>query len=198
MANKLYTTMDFSVRGKPLNDLAEKYLAANGQEMVDKLVSKHAGGKRHGKVQIVVEEKGITEVRKLREGLPEIMDEESFKVFARSATPMLLARAIELAMVSESPKDVLAVAQAVAERGYGKVAQGIDVTVGDKVRRSWKELEEYKPLQIGGYVEEKIGDEVIKVDEEVMQIEEEEIEESGIIKESGIIEVEEEDGLSVI
>lgn len=75
-----------------------------------------------------------------------LMTEEEFKTYARSATPMLLARAIELAMASESPKEVLMVAQELANRGYGKVATGAEITVSDKIIAAWQELNKFKAL----------------------------------------------------
>ncbi len=155
-------TLEFTRYGKPVNKEADLYVERFGADAVQTLISSSPRNLRGrpGNIRIMVDSslvggvKGEAgyELKKLRADLPPVMSEEDFKVFARSATPMLLARAIELALQSENTRDVLAVASALAERGYGKVAQGIDVTIGENVRKSWRDLEGFRPLAIGEFV----------------------------------------------
>lgn len=75
--------------------------------------------------------------------LPRVMTPEDFVTFARSATPMLVHRAVQLAMQSDDARVVLSVAKEIAERGYGRVAQSVEVSLGPDVRGAWKQLQDY-------------------------------------------------------
>lgn len=86
-----------------------------------------------------------------------VLSEEDFQVYARSATPQLLHRAIELALGSTEVKEVLAVAKEVADRGYGRAVQSVVVGGTERdVRVAWRELGNYKPLPLDGVVEEGV------------------------------------------
>lgn len=87
--------------------------------------------------------------------LPRVMTPEDFVTFARSATPMLVHRAVQLAMQSDDARVVLAVAKEISERGYGRVAQSVEVSLGPDVRGAWKQLQEYdKPVLDAAFEEE--------------------------------------------
>lgn len=80
---------------------------------------------------------------------PKVMSPEQLVTFARAATPALVHRAVSLALLSDDPKTVLAVAKELADRGYGKVADRVQVSIADDIAASWRELEEYKPPLLG-------------------------------------------------
>lgn len=87
--------------------------------------------------------------------LPRVMTPEDFVTFSRSATPMLVHRAVQLAMQSDDARVVLAVAKEISERGYGRVAQSVEVSLGPDVRGAWKQLQEYdKPVLDAAFEEE--------------------------------------------
>lgn len=67
--------------------------------------------------------------------------EGDMQEIARMAVPELMAKAVMLARESESLRDVLAVLKELADRGYGKAVQGVQINVGPDVRGAWKKLE---------------------------------------------------------
>lgn len=82
------------------------------------------------------------------------MTEAEFMEYARDAMPKLLERAINLAMGSDSIRDVMAVANMMAERGYGKAVQAVQVNVGPDVRGAWAALEAVDPVALPSPVAE--------------------------------------------
>ncbi len=71
------------------------------------------------------------------------MTEPEFAELCRLAVPQLMDRAIQLAMISEDPKEVMAVAKEITDRGYGKVSKGMDAPQteeADYLRRGWDQF----------------------------------------------------------
>lgn len=90
------------------------------------------------------------------DSLPKVMTPEDFVTFSRSATPMLVHRAVCLAMQSEDARVVLAVAKEISARGYGAIVQSTEITLGPDVRGAWKQLAEYAPPVVDGeFIEEE-------------------------------------------
>ncbi len=86
--------------------------------------------------------------RKITES--DLMTDEQFVAFMKSAAPKLQARMINMAMVSDDLKAVRAVAADLADRGYGKAASQININVGVKdIRNAWKEIEGREIIDMG-------------------------------------------------
>lgn len=76
-------------------------------------------------------------------GSKQILSDEEFVVFMKEAAPRLNKRMIDMAMVSDDLKAVRQVASDLADRGYGKSAQQLNINVGIKDARSvWREIED--------------------------------------------------------
>lgn len=89
----------------------------------------------------------------------ELMTDEQFVAFMKEAAPRLNKRMIDMALVSDSLKDVRQVAGDLADRGFGKAASQLNINVGIKdVRNAWKELEGRKLIDMGAVIE--VGDEL--------------------------------------
>ena len=74
------------------------------------------------------------------------MTDAEFAEMCRLAVPQLMDRAIKLAMVSQDPKEVMAVAKEITDRGYGKVSKHQEEKMpeeADYLRRSWSEMPAY-------------------------------------------------------
>lgn len=82
------------------------------------------------------------------------MSEGEFAEICKLAVPQLMHRAISLAMISEDPKEVMAVAKEITERGYGKVAKVMDTAAQptDHVRRGWEDMPKMDGLKVLDYV----------------------------------------------
>lgn len=67
------------------------------------------------------------------------LSEGEFSELCRLAVPQLMDRAIKLAMLSDDPKEIMAVAKEITERGYGKVEKKHDTEAipSDHIRRAW-------------------------------------------------------------
>lgn len=68
------------------------------------------------------------------------MTEGDFSELCRLAVPELMDRAIRLAMISEDPKEVMAVAKEIVDRGYGKVTKvhDTDADPSSALQRGWQ------------------------------------------------------------
>ncbi len=68
---------------------------------------------------------------------PKGMDAESFSEFCRLAVPDLVQRMYELAKQSEDIRAIQIVAKELADRGYGRATQAIQVSVDSRVKEAW-------------------------------------------------------------
>jgi len=74
------------------------------------------------------------------------MTDAEFAEMCRLAVPQLMDRAIKLALISSDPKEVMAVAKEITDRGYGRVAKHQEEHIpeeADYLRRSWSEMPAY-------------------------------------------------------
>lgn len=74
------------------------------------------------------------------------MTDTEFAEMCRLAVPSLMDRAIKLAMVSNDPKEVMAVAKEITDRGYGRVNKQQEEHTpeeADYLRRGWDEMPKY-------------------------------------------------------
>lgn len=122
-------------------------LIASGSEPI-KTVKKSKGRGRPKEIYMLggheLTVKQYNEIAAKAHAPARVMDEETFQTLARSAVPQLLDRAIKLAMVSDDHKYVLAVAKELADRGYGKAVQAVEVRNPKMdVRQAWKDFDEY-------------------------------------------------------
>jgi hypothetical protein len=77
------------------------------------------------------------------------MTDAEFAEMCRLAVPQLMDRAIKLAMISSDPKEVMAVAKEITDRGYGKVAKHQEEHIpeeADYLRRSWADMPTYEGI----------------------------------------------------
>jgi len=68
---------------------------------------------------------------------PKGMDAESFAEFCRQAVPDLVQRMYELARQSEDIRAIQIVAKEMADRGYGRATQAVQISVDSRVREAW-------------------------------------------------------------
>ena len=89
----------------------------------------------------------------------EIMSDEEFIALQKKAAPLLNKRMIDMALVSDSLKDVRAVAADLADRGFGKAAASLNINVGIKdIRNGWKELQDRGMIDVNNLIEGEIID----------------------------------------
>ena len=79
---------------------------------------------------------------------PKGMDSESFAEFCRLAVPDLVQRMYELAKQSEDIRAIQIVAKELADRGYGRATQAIQVSVDSRVREAWNVIDVTETKQI--------------------------------------------------
>lgn len=151
---------------------------ANGAEQVTE-VAQSGAGRPHGKrlVNGVVLDRvdygvylALVEFWKLARELvkSDIMTDEQFVAFMKEAAPKINQRMINMALVSDDLKSVRAVASDLADRGFGKSAQQLNINVGMKdIRSAWKELEGRKLIDMG-VVSEVMADSELAEDESEM------------------------------
>lgn len=72
---------------------------------------------------------------------PKGMDAESFAEFCRLAVPDLVQRMYELAKQSEDIRAIQIVAKELADRGYGRATQAIQVSVDSRVKEAWNVID---------------------------------------------------------
>lgn len=98
----------------------------------------------------------------------EIFTDEEFVVFMKEAAPRINKRMIEMAMVSDDLKAIRQVAGDLADRGYGKASQQININVSNTdIRAAWKQLEQRDVKLIDAKVIND-SDEVIEDEVEVI------------------------------
>lgn len=86
----------------------------------------------------------------------EIMTDEEFVAFMKTAAPILNKRMIDMALVSDDLKAVRQVAADLADRGYGKSASQININVSDKdIRGAWRQLEDRGVIDVSNLIEDK-------------------------------------------
>lgn len=86
-------------------------------------------------------------------GRNEILSDEEFIALQKRAAPMLTKRMIDMALVSDSLKDVRAVAADLSDRGFGKAAASLNINISSKdIRAGWKQLEDRGVLDVGNMV----------------------------------------------
>lgn len=84
----------------------------------------------------------------------EILSDEEFIALQKMAAPKLTKRMIDMALVSDSLKDVRAVAADLADRGFGKAAASLNINISSKdIRAGWKQLEDRGVIDVGNMVE---------------------------------------------
>ena len=84
----------------------------------------------------------------------DIMTDEEFVAFMKTAAPILNKRMIDMALVSDDLKAVRQVAADLADRGYGKAASQININVSDKdIRGAWRQLEDRGVIDVSNLIE---------------------------------------------
>ena len=79
----------------------------------------------------------------------DLMSDEQFLVYQKKSAPLIHKRMIDLAMVSDDLKAIRAVATDLADRGFGKAATQINLSVSDKdLRGAWKQLEDKTVIDV--------------------------------------------------
>lgn len=79
----------------------------------------------------------------------EIMSDEEFVALQKMAAPRLTKRMIDMALVSDSLKDVRAVAADLADRGFGRASASLNINIGVKdIRSAWKQIEDRGVLDV--------------------------------------------------
>lgn len=69
------------------------------------------------------------------------MTPEEMEYLSREATPRLVKRMYDLAMISDNLKDVVAASRFMAEYGFGRPTQKQEITVkSDVIRRGWEDM----------------------------------------------------------
>lgn len=90
----------------------------------------------------------------------EILTDEEFVVFMKEAAPRINKRMIEMAMVSDDLKAIRQVAGDLADRGFGKASQQININVSNTdIRAAWKQLEQRNVKLIDAVVVDNDEDE---------------------------------------
>lgn len=88
-----------------------------------------------------------------------ILTDEEFVVFMKEAAPRINKRMIEMAMVSDDLKAIRQVAGDLADRGFGKASQQININVSNTdIRAAWKQLEQRDVKLIDAVVVDKIDE----------------------------------------
>ena len=73
----------------------------------------------------------------------EIMSDEELIALQKKAAPLLNKRMIDMALVSDDLKAVRQVAADLADRGYGRASNQININISNKdIRGAWKQLED--------------------------------------------------------
>ncbi len=92
-------------------------------------------------------------------GRNEILSDDEFVALQKMAAPKLTKRMIDMALVSDSLKDVRAVAADLADRGFGKASASLNINVGIKdIRNGWKELQDRGMIDVNNLIEGEIID----------------------------------------
>ena len=82
------------------------------------------------------------------------MSGEEWVAFQKAAAPKLNKRMIDMAMVSDDLKAVRQVASDLADRGYGRASQQVNINVSTKdIRSAWKQLESRDVIDVTNLVE---------------------------------------------
>ena len=94
----------------------------------------------------------------------ELMTAEEIQAHIRDAAPKIMKRMVDMALVTDDLKAIKAVHSDLMDRGYGKAAEKIDMTVSHKdIRGAWKQLEQRQVKVIDAEV---INDEDEVIDEQ--------------------------------
>lgn len=73
----------------------------------------------------------------------ELMTPEEIQAHIRDAAPKIMKRMVDMALVTDDLKALKAVHSDLMDRGFGKAAEKIDMTVSHKdIRGAWKMLEQ--------------------------------------------------------
>lgn len=95
----------------------------------------------------------------------DLMTDEEFIAMQKAAAPLLTKRMIDMALVSDDLKEIRQVAGDLSNRGFGKVAEKVDMTHSHKdIRTAWKQLEQRKTVNIEAIEVIDNEDEVIESD----------------------------------
>ncbi len=79
----------------------------------------------------------------------DLMTDEEFIAMQKAAAPLLTKRMIDMALVSDDLKEIRQVAGDLSNRGFGKVAEKVDMTHSHKdIRAAWKQLEQRQVKQV--------------------------------------------------
>ena len=94
----------------------------------------------------------------------ELMTNEEIQAHIKDAAPKIMKRMVDMALVTDDLKALKSVHSDLMDRGYGKAADKIDMTVSHKdIRGAWKQLEQRQVKIIDAEVIED-EDEVIEGD----------------------------------
>lgn len=73
----------------------------------------------------------------------DLMTPEEIQAHIRDAAPKIMKRMVDMALVTDDLKALKAVHSDLMDRGFGKAAEKIDMTVSHKdIRGAWKQLEQ--------------------------------------------------------
>ncbi len=94
----------------------------------------------------------------------ELMTNEEIQAHIKDAAPKIMKRMVDMALVTDDLKALKSVHSDLMDRGYGKAADKIDMTVSHKdIRNVWKQIEQRQVKVIEAEVIED-EDEVIESD----------------------------------
>lgn len=72
-----------------------------------------------------------------------LMSPEEITAHIRDSVPKIMKRMVDMALVTDDLKAIKAVHTDLMDRGYGKAAEKIDMTISNKdVRNAWKQIEQ--------------------------------------------------------
>ena len=139
---------DTALRAVAEGGMAVRPLAGNGK-------GRPSGNMQVGNTVLNREEYGLYEqlykfgcqCRKMISN--DLMTDEEFIAMQKAAAPLLTKRMIDMALVSDDLKEIRQVAGDLSNRGFGKVAEKVDMTHSHKdLRVAWKQLEQRQVKQV--------------------------------------------------
>lgn len=83
----------------------------------------------------------------------ELMTNEEIQAHIRDAAPKIMKRMVDMALVTDDLKALKSVHADLMDRGFGKAAEKIDMTVSHKdIRNVWKQIEQRQVKMIDAQV----------------------------------------------
>lgn len=95
----------------------------------------------------------------------DLMTNDEIQAHIKDAAPKIMKRMVDMALVTDDLKALKSVHSDLMDRGYGKAADKIDMTVSHKdIRNVWKQIEQRKTVNIEAIEVFDSEDEVIEGD----------------------------------